>query len=164
MNPTTGRLYVANRGNGTVSVVDVATNALIDRPIADMPASIDQDLQINVTESQHSLNFADHSRSRGFALRPHTPILSLFGQGGIVVWPRGNCALTGAVINNKTPQRWEAAMIALGVACKKNADIPTAAARTLCDKRNRPDGLTKLPEECRPFYDLMQLAKLVPRE
>jgi hypothetical protein len=33
-----------------------------------------------------------------------------------------------------TPQRWEAAMIALGVACRKNADIPTAAARTLCDK------------------------------
>ena len=31
-------------------------------------------------------------------------------------------------------------MIALGVACRKNADIPTAAARTLCDKRNRPEG------------------------
>ena len=29
-------------------------------------------------------------------------------------------------------------MIALGVACRKNADIPAAAARTLCDKRNRP--------------------------
>jgi hypothetical protein len=55
-------------------------------------------------------------------------------------------------------------MIALGVACRKNADIPTAAARTLCDKRNRPDGLMKLPDECRPFYELMQMAKLVPRE
>jgi hypothetical protein len=39
-----------------------------------------------------------------------------------------------------------------------------AAARTLCDKRNRPDGLMKLPAECRPFYELMQMAKLVPRE
>ncbi|PWT84353.1 MAG: hypothetical protein C5B57_04960, partial [Blastocatellia bacterium] len=71
-------------------------------------------------------------------------------------------SLVGAVVNNKTHQRWEAAMIALGVACRKNADIPTAAARTLCDKSNRPDGRTKLPEECRPFYDLMRLAKLVP--
>ena len=73
-------------------------------------------------------------------------------------------SLAGAVINHKTPERWEAAMIALGVACRKNADIPTAAARTLCDKRNRPDGLNKLPDECRPFYELMQMAKLVPRE
>ena len=73
-------------------------------------------------------------------------------------------SLAGAVINHKTPERWEAAMIALGVACRKNADIPTAAARTLCDKRNRPEGLIKLPEECRPFYELMQMAKLVPRE
>ena len=55
-------------------------------------------------------------------------------------------------------------MIALGVASRKNADIPTAAARTLCDKRHRPAGTTKLPEECRPFFELMQLAKLVPRD
>ena len=73
-------------------------------------------------------------------------------------------ALAGAVINNNTPPRWEAAMIALGVACRKNADIPTSAARTLCDQRNRPAGLMKLPEECRPFYELMQMAKLVPRD
>jgi hypothetical protein len=73
-------------------------------------------------------------------------------------------ALAGAVINNKTPERWEAAMIALGVACKRNADIPAAAARTLCDRQNRPDGMMKLPEECRPFYELMRAAKLVPRE
>jgi hypothetical protein len=73
-------------------------------------------------------------------------------------------SLVGAVLNQKTPQRWEAAMIALGVACRKNADIPAVAARTLCDKRNRPEGLMKLPEECRPFYELMQAAKLVPRE
>jgi hypothetical protein len=73
-------------------------------------------------------------------------------------------ALAGAVINNNTPRRWEAAMIALGIACKTNADIPTAAARTLCDKRNRPEGLTRLPDECRPFYELMQMAKLVPRD
>ena len=73
-------------------------------------------------------------------------------------------ALAGAVINNKTAPRWEAAMIALGVACRKNADIPTAAARTLCAQRTRPDGLTRLPEECRPFYELMQMAKLVPRD
>jgi hypothetical protein len=73
-------------------------------------------------------------------------------------------SLAGAVLNNKTPQRWEAAMIALGVASRTNADIPTTAARTLCDKRNRPDGLTKLPEECRPFYELMRMAKLVPRD
>jgi hypothetical protein len=73
-------------------------------------------------------------------------------------------AITGAVINNNTPSRWEAAMIALGVACRKNADIPTTAARTLCDQRNRPAGLMKLPEECRPFYELMQMAKLVPRD
>jgi hypothetical protein len=73
-------------------------------------------------------------------------------------------ALVGAVLNHKTPQRWEAAMIALGVASRNNADIPTAAARTLCDKRHRPEGTTKLPEECRPFFELMQLAKLVPRD
>ena len=73
-------------------------------------------------------------------------------------------SLVGAVLNNKTPERWEAAMIALGVACRKNADIPTAAARTLCDKRNRPEGAIRLPEECRPFYDLMNLAKLLPRD
>jgi hypothetical protein len=73
-------------------------------------------------------------------------------------------ALAGAVINNNTPERWEAAMIALGVAGRKNADIPAAAARTLCDKANRPAGRIKLPEECRPFYELMQMAKLVPRE
>ena len=73
-------------------------------------------------------------------------------------------ALAGAVMNNNTPPRWEAAMIALGVACRKNADIPTSAARTLCDRRNRPEGLMKLPEECRPFYELMQMAKLVPRD
>jgi hypothetical protein len=73
-------------------------------------------------------------------------------------------SLVGAVLNNRTPERWQAAMIALGVASRKNADIPTAAARTLCDKRNRPDGPIKLPDECRPFYELMQLAKLVPRD
>jgi hypothetical protein len=67
-------------------------------------------------------------------------------------------------LNNKTPERWHAAMIALGVASRKNADIPTAAARTLCDKRNRPEGSITLPEECRPFYELMQLAKLVARD
>jgi hypothetical protein len=72
-------------------------------------------------------------------------------------------SLVGAVLNNKTPERWEAAMIALGVASRRNADIPTAAARTLCDHRNRPDGVFRLPEECRPFYELMQLARLVPR-
>ena len=55
------------------------------------------------------------------------------------------------------------ALIALGVACRKNADIPTAAARTLCDRRNRPEGAITLPDECRPFYELMQMAKLVPR-
>ena len=55
-------------------------------------------------------------------------------------------------------------MIALGVAGRKNADIPTAAARTLCDRRNRPDGPIKLPPECRPFYDLMQAANLLPRD
>ncbi len=49
-------------------------------------------------------------------------------------------SLVGAVLNNKTPERWQSALIALGVACRKNADIPTAAARTLCDKRNRPEG------------------------
>mgnify|MGYP003351279260 CR=1 FL=1 len=47
-------------------------------------------------------------------------------------------ALAGAVLNHKTPERWEAAMIALGVASRTNADIPTAAARTLCDRRHRP--------------------------
>ena len=69
-------------------------------------------------------------------------------------------SLAGAVLNNKTPERWEAAMIALGVAAQKNADIPTAAARTLCDKRNRPEGATQAADECRPFYELMQMAKL----
>ena len=73
-------------------------------------------------------------------------------------------SLAGAVINHNTPERWEAAMIALGVAGRKNADIPAAAARTLCDKRNRPEGLTRLPEECRPFYELIKMAKLLPRD
>ena len=41
---------------------------------------------------------------------------------------------------------------------------PGIAARTLCDRRNRPEGLMKLPEECRPFYELMQMAKPVPRD
>jgi hypothetical protein len=72
-------------------------------------------------------------------------------------------SLVGAVLNNKTQPRWEAAMIALGVAANRNADIPTAAARTLCDKRNRPEGAIKLPAECRPFFDLMQAANLLPR-
>src|SRR5262249_33463735 len=71
-------------------------------------------------------------------------------------------SLAGAVINHNTPERWEAAMIALGVASRKNTDIPAAAARTLCDRRNRPEGLTRLPDECRPFYELMKIAKLVP--
>jgi len=70
-------------------------------------------------------------------------------------------SLVGAVLNNRTAARWEAAMIALGVACRRNADIPTAAARTLCDPRNRPEGI-RLPDECRPFYELMRLAKLMP--
>jgi hypothetical protein len=73
-------------------------------------------------------------------------------------------ALVGAVLNNNTPGRWQSAMIALGVACRANADIPTAAARTLCDKRNRPQELTRLPDECRPFYELLRLAKLLPGE
>jgi hypothetical protein len=73
-------------------------------------------------------------------------------------------SLVGAIVNNRTVERWQAAMIALGVASHKNADIPTAAARTLCDKRNRPDGPIRLPEECRPFYELMRLAKLIPRD
>jgi hypothetical protein len=55
-------------------------------------------------------------------------------------------------------------MIALGVAGSKNADVPAAAARTLCEKANRPAGVVKLPEECRPFYNLMQRAKLVTKE
>jgi hypothetical protein len=65
------------------------------------------------------------------------------------------------VLNNKTPERWEAAMIALGVASRRHADIPAAAARTLCDRRHRPEGVTRLPDECRPFYDVMQAARLV---
>jgi hypothetical protein len=73
-------------------------------------------------------------------------------------------SLAGAVINHNTPDRWQAAMIALGVASRKNTDIPAAAARTLCDRRNRPEGLTRLPDECRPFYELMKMAKLVPSE
>jgi hypothetical protein len=71
-------------------------------------------------------------------------------------------SLVGAVLNNNTLERWQAAMTALGVAATKNADIPTAAARTLCDKRNRPEGAIKLPAECRPFYELMQAANLLP--
>jgi hypothetical protein len=73
-------------------------------------------------------------------------------------------SLVGAVLNNNTADRWESAMIALGVAGAKHADIPTAAARTLCDKRNRPSGAIKLPPECRPFYDLMQAANLLPKQ
>ena len=37
-------------------------------------------------------------------------------------------------------------------------------ARTVAkaDARRSTDGITKLPAECRPFYELMQVAKLVP--
>jgi len=62
-------------------------------------------------------------------------------------------SLVGAVINNKTPQRWESAMVALGVAATRNADIPAAAARTLCARANRPEGQL-----------LLQLARLVPHD
>jgi hypothetical protein len=34
----------------------------------------------------------------------------------------------------------------------------------VCDQRTRPEGLKKLPEECRPFYELMQTAKLMQRD
>ena len=70
--------------------------------------------------------------------------------------------LVGAVLKDNTPERWEAAMIALGVASKTNGDLAASAARTLCDKRNRPGDHLKLPSECRPFYELMQVAHLVP--
>jgi hypothetical protein len=73
-------------------------------------------------------------------------------------------SIVGAVLNHKTLERWQAAMIALGVAASRNADIPTAAARTLCDKHNRPEGAIRLPPECRPFYDLMLAANLLPKE
>jgi hypothetical protein len=73
-------------------------------------------------------------------------------------------SLVGAVLNNKTPERWQSAMIALGVAARKNADIPTAAARTLCAKVNRPATIIRLPDECRPFFELLQLANLLPGE
>lgn len=73
-------------------------------------------------------------------------------------------SLAGAVLNHNTPERWHAAMVALGVASRKNTDIPAAAARTLCDRRNRPAGVTRLPEECRPFYELMKTAKLIASE
>ena len=73
-------------------------------------------------------------------------------------------SLANAVLSRNTPQRWEAAMIALGVAARRSADIPTAAARILCEKRNRPEAVAQLPPECRSFFELMQAAKLVPRE
>ncbi len=45
-------------------------------------------------------------------------------------------SLAGAVINHKTPERWEAAMIALfGVAAGKNADILAAWPRAPCATR-----------------------------
>jgi hypothetical protein len=46
---------------------------------------------------------------------------------------------------------------------RRTRHSPTAA-RARSATRQRPEGLTKLPDECRPFYELMQLAKLVPRE
>ena len=56
-------------------------------------------------------------------------------------------------------------MIALGVACQEERGYSRRRRRArLCDKANRPAGLLKLPEECRPFYELMQMAKLVPKE
>ena len=72
-------------------------------------------------------------------------------------------SLVGAVLNNKTPERWEAAMIALGVAGAKNADIPDRggahAVRQAQPPRRAPSSCR---DECRPFYELMQAAKLVP--
>jgi hypothetical protein len=53
-------------------------------------------------------------------------------------------SLAGAVLNRNTPGDGNSDDCP-GVASRKNADIP-AAARTLCDKRNRPEGLIKLPE------------------
>src|SRR5260221_74481 len=73
-------------------------------------------------------------------------------------------SLAGAVLNHNTPERWQAAMVALGVASRTNTDIPAAAARTLRDRRPRPAGVTRLPEECRTFYELMKTAKLIASE
>ena len=61
-------------------------------------------------------------------------------------------------------QSWLDVEAALAEAQAELGIIPAAAARTLCAKANRPEGVLKLPEECRPFYELMQLAKLVPIE
>ena len=72
-------------------------------------------------------------------------------------------ALVGAVLNNKTPERWQAAMIALGVASRRTPTSHRGRAHAL-RQANRPTGAIKLPDECRPFYELMQLAKLVPRD
>ena len=72
-------------------------------------------------------------------------------------------SLVGAVLNNRTPQRWEAALIALGVACRRNAVFRGGGAHTV--RQTEPSRRhAEAPEECRPFYELMQAAKLVPRE
>ena len=72
-------------------------------------------------------------------------------------------SLVGAVLNNSTPERWEAAMIALGVAAQecRHSHRGRAHAVRQAQSARRP---LKLPDECRPFYELMQLAKLMPRE
>ena len=54
-------------------------------------------------------------------------------------------SLVGAVLNNKTTERWQAAMIALGVACRKNADIPTAAAARCATSGTVPTGRSSYP-------------------
>ena len=49
-------------------------------------------------------------------------------------------SLAGAVLNNNTPQRWEAAMIALGVACKTNAEHPDRGGAYTLRQEKPPRG------------------------
>jgi hypothetical protein len=76
--------------------------------------------------------------------------------------------VAGAVMSSRGTKdfdkRWMNMMVAFGVAAKLSADVPASVARMMCEKNNRPDKLPKLPPECRPWMELMQMAGLIPKE
>jgi hypothetical protein len=80
-------------------------------------------------------------------------------------WPtRGDkmyCILTSViavVLNDNTPKRWNAAWEVIDAACTKagNKDVGAACAKQLVS--NKPEGVTKLPNNAEIFYDTLMAA------
>ena len=58
VNPNTGRVYVANRGDGTISVIDSATKTVIGTiTVGDIPA----DLAVNPATNRLYLTYSDNN-------------------------------------------------------------------------------------------------------